>query len=599
MVTAHLGMKFVGHDTAAFLVLPHRRQVFGLSTERITRVKHDNLFPLPTIATLIAEAGDALSDVEQVHCVNSFSSHRHRLYPVEKYETDLMERQTALPPTRSRLHSTARLDPSSGAMPEYEMVHYTMLRHLLPMFPMAKVSLHHLDHEYCHARSSYDFSPFDRALVLTMDGSGDHGVFSRAYLGQAGKLRQIGWSSSSHRVSIDGVAASLSQPCSLGGIYSCFTAFLGFKPNSEEGKVEALAAWGRKIPGLYDALKSACRVSPDHHAIELHPELLDRALRRPLPPLGSENASADIAATIQSFTEDILVEYVSHLLRHTGANALCLSGGVFANVLVNMRLAELVENRVYIAPAMGDEGSAQGAASASYLAQKGERDDPRWLRELTMPYFGRSYDRRQVQDALSKHSAQINIDEPGDDLAANISRRIEAGQIGALFQGRSEFGPRALGNRSIIASPRETRIRDRINLRIKRRPNFQPVCPAILTDELTRLFPSAYPNKHMTCAFRMKPEFHDTLPAAIHVDGTSRVQFVDESDNALLYAILRQLQQTSGFGVALNTSFNIHGRAMVEDPLQAMTDFLDSELDFLAIEGLLVTRSQLRPHTLR
>ena len=263
---------------------------------------------------------------------------------------------------------------------------------------------------------------------------------------------------------------------------------------------------------------------------------------------------------------------------------------MFANVLVNMRVAALVENRLYVAPAMGDEGSAQGAAVAMMIETAGETGDSAWLRDHTMPYFGLAYQRSQVIAALDRCSDQLDFCDVGECLSREVARRIFDGQIGALFQGRSEFGPRALGNRSILANPMKSESKDRINSQIKRRPSFQPVCPTVLEEEMSRLFDAAYPNKHMSCAFMMKREYWSALPSAIHIDGTSRAQLLSASDNPLLHSILLHLKSLSGFGVVLNTSFNVHGRAMVESPDDAIRDFLDSGMDFLAIEGVMVTR---------
>lgn len=589
MVTAYLGTKFDGHDTAAFLLLPHHQEAYGLSTERLTRVKHDRLFPVCAIKRIAEEAGSALSSVDRICCANSFLSHRTRIYALDHYDRNVdLRRQNSSGVLRK---VSDRLQLQSARI-EFGTLHEIILLHVRQIFPNARVSLSHFDHEYCHARSSYDFAPIDDALVLTMDGSGDNAAFSRAYRGSGGALTPVASSYSPQRLRDPRMGRSFSAPCSLGGIYAYFTYLLGFLPNSEEGKLEALAAAGREIPSLYEAMTGAWSIDADLSLL-LNAQQLESAINYYLrPDVGVEADPADLAATVQLFLEDVIVAYTSRLLEHTGLKGLCLSGGVFANVLLNMKIADLVGGRMYVAPAIGDEGSAQGAASASLIADVGVGAQSAWLGSLSMPYFGTSYCRSRMVDALDQYQSRVvMVGNCGGNLAAEVARRVHAGQIGALFQGRMEFGPRALGNRSILASPRDLRFKDRINSQIKRRPPFQPVCPAVLLSEMSRLFPSAHPNRHMTCAFHLAQEHLLALPGAVHIDGTSRVQFVGPDDNKFLYDLLFEMQALSGYGVILNTSFNIHGKAIVESPEDAIEDFLDAGMDFLVMEGILVQRA--------
>lgn len=588
MVTAYLGVKFDGHDTAAFLLIPHRQEAYGLSTERLTRVKHDRLFPVCAIERIAEEAEDALSRVDRICCANAFLSHRTRIYALDQYERDVESRWRGL---RGGRQEALDGPVALGARLQFGTLHEIILLHVRRIFPGAKVNLGHFDHEYCHARSSYDFAPIEDALVLTMDGAGDGGVFSRAYRGSGGSLTPVASSHSPDRLRCPSVERPFSAPCSLGGIYAYFTHLLGFMPNSEEGKLEALAAAGRPVASLYTSMARAWGIGADL-SLQLDTECLELAIKACVAPDGALEADpADLAATVQRFLEDVVIAYARHLLKVTGSEALCLSGGVFANVLLNMRMADLVDGRMYVAPAMGDEGSAQGAASASLVADVGVGGDTAWLRGLSMPYFGTSYSRAQVIAALDRHRSSLLIDDDVGDIAGEVVRRVHAGEIGALFQGRMEFGPRALGNRSILASPRDLCFKDRINAHIKRRPPFQPVCPAVLRGELQRLFPPAYPNPHMTCAFPMEQEHQAALPGAAHIDGTSRVQFVGPDDNELLYDILLRMRVATGYGVILNTSFNIHGKSIVESPEDAIEDFMAAGMDFLMIEGILVRRA--------
>jgi len=579
-VKAFLGTKFEGHDTAAFLLVPGSRSAFGVATERLTRVKHDRLTPLRAILHVAACAGNDRDYIDEVVCANSFSSHRDRLVRSATYLEHLECR--AITPSDIEI-------AFAKSAPALESLHSAMQRALALIFPDKHVTLRHFDHEYCHARSAFHLSSFEEALVVTLDGSGDYGVFSRVYLASGRNLRELAASRCDLRISVDTAGREFSQPASLGGLYAYFTHLIGYEANCEEGKVEALAAFGRPIPEITTALQKACFLSVEKRRLELDPVGLEALIV--LTQAGAEERQrADFAATMQNFLETLACEYISLLVQTTGTRALCVSGGVFANVLLNMRLAELVDE-IYVAPAMGDDGSAQGAAIAAWLHEE-PGADLEWLASTVMPYFGAVPDRSALAGALDKYKNAIDVETLGSNGAALVAGRLAAGEVGALYHGRSEFGPRALGNRSILASASRGKMRRRINLDVKRRPPFQPVCPAMLKQERQRLFERAYDNVHMTCAFEMKAEHREALADAIHVDGTARVQFVDSTTNPFLHEILLQMKERTGYGVVLNTSFNLHGRAMVETPNDALRDFLDAGLDFLAIEGLLVTAKQ-------
>jgi carbamoyltransferase len=205
-----------------------------------------------------------------------------------------------------------------------------------------------------------------------------------------------------------------------------------------------------------------------------------------------------------------------------------------------------------------------------------------------MPYFGSSFKKEEIEKELIKSS--LKYEYLGDEAYKKGAKKIVEGKIGAIFQGRTEFGPRALGNRSIIASVQDRDIQKKINSSIKNRPLFQPFCPSILAEEKERLFEKAYLNKHMTIAFRLKEEFKEDIPGSIHIDSTARVQFVEEKDNPNYYNLIKEVKNLTGFGVIINTSFNKHGRTMVLNPKQAIIDFLDTNLDFMIMEGFWVSR---------
>ena len=236
---------------------------------------------------------------------------------------------------------------------------------------------------------------------------------------------------------------------------------------------------------------------------------------------------------------------------------------------------------------MGDEGVAVGSALLKAL-EMGE--DISWVKENYMPYFGNRLEKPEIEEAIKFYSHQVNSSYIGDKWYKDAARSIAEDKIVAIVQGRMEFGPRALGDRSILANPTNPEIRTKINLTVKRRPKYQPFCPSILEEERERLFEQSFPHKHMAIGFRIKKEFHDKIPSAIHVDGTARPQFVEHDDNPNYYKLLKEVKELTGFGVLINTSFNLHGRTIVHTAKDAILDFLDCNIDELYLEGYKITR---------
>lgn len=270
---------------------------------------------------------------------------------------------------------------------------------------------------------------------------------------------------------------------------------------------------------------------------------------------------------------------------------MCFSGGTFANVKLNMAIFEKsgIKNQ-YIIPAMSDSGAAVGALilrlnelgliSFNTFKQKHHQ----------MPYWGSKATEQEIKNAIAKFSDLISVQDLGPGWPEIIATMVCDGKIGGIFHSRCEYGPRALGNRSILADPRRQDSKERLNKVIKGRPLFQPFCPSILEEDRLELFEYSYPNKHMTCAFKMKDCYVKEFPSSVHIDGTGRPQFVEESDNPNFYRLLKKVKAIISKGILINTSFNKHGRTMVLKPEHAITDFIDSQMDFLCIEGKLITR---------
>lgn len=611
----YLGINFEDHDTAVFFMDPEKKDVFAISTERITRFKHDKIFPIPALEKYLEYSGINPASVSRIVCGNPKLMQKSRRYRLNAYEQEMhlreligekylkgykagLNRFMTMSGFKQSLYLLSkgqyRKHRNIEKSTETEFQIHILQRVLKTYFPNAVIDLQYFDHEECHAISSYVTSPFDdEALLITMDGHGDHNCFSRSYVVRNQTIKQVSECTSPEKFFyFTGKYTNYWEECSIGGMYTYFTYMLGFTPHADEGKVEALAAFGSHENEVYEKLSMCFKVreKPDNIDIEIRKEDAELLFSQDeFNRFIKTYKKEDIAAAIQKFLEELMLEYIRRLMEKTGIRKLCFSGGVFANVILNLRVFEELTEDLYIIPAMADDGSAEGACYAAYLKDSHTLSDLSWMKDKYMPYYGTSYTREQILKSLQTEQG-IRIQDVYEQWPEKAAELVASGQVGAIFHGRMEWGPRALGNRSIIADCRDPEITKKINGSIKNRPLFQPFCPSILEEDRERLFEKSYPNKHMTCAFRMKQEHRDKIPASVHVDGTGRAQFVEEQDNPMYYRYLKELKRLSGYGVSINTSFNKHGRTIVETPKDAMRDFLDTNMDFVIIEGYLILR---------
>jgi carbamoyltransferase len=440
-------------------------------------------------------------------------------------------------------------------------------------------TVHFYDHHLCHAAAAYYFSPFsvtDKALAFTIDGCGD-GHFSKLHLFHGTSRRRVGAS----RVNETGT-----DLISIGFMYANFLDALAPAGIAEEGNLTALAAYGEADATLYRELRETVIVTSERFEFDASRTLpfLDKPA---LAARARRIGDANFAATVQTWLENIVVEHLAMAREAHGVENLCIAGGVAANVAMNQHVYERAGfKRLFVFPAMGDEGIAAGSAA---LCAVNAGEDIRWLSAMTMPYFGHRVSRDEIESALRKHPSLV-FEDLGPAWPERAAEAVALDRIIGVVSGRMEYGPRALGNRSILANPALAATRERINVRVKRRPAFQPCCPSILEEERERLFEASFPHKHMAIAFRMRDAFRAALAGAVHVDGTARAQFVERSDNPEFHRLLERLRELTGFGAAINTSFNLHGRAIVRTAEDAIRDFLDCGIDELYMEGIRVVR---------
>jgi carbamoyltransferase len=418
-------------------------------------------------------------------------------------------------------------------------------------------------HHRAHAASAYLAAPFREAAVMVADGRGERTSYLAGH-------------------AVDGalqVLRTVPLPDSLGLFYEEATEHLGFRRSSDEYKVMALASYGEPVhrPQLRRHV-----FATDDGGFVTRP--VDWPLLAPsgLGEDGWTERDANLAASVQRVLEDVLLELSQWLHRETGADALVAAGGVALNCVANSRIVDASPfSRMWVQPAAGDAGTALGAAL--YVAHA--------LGDSVQPFataaLGREWDDDELAHTLE--TAAVPYERPAD-LAASVAEIIARDGIVAWVQGRSEWGPRALGHRSLLANPSRPENLTRLN-DVKGREQFRPVAPMVLLERAAEIFDGPIPSPYMLFTHRVRPEWRARIPAVVHVDGTARIQTVDAADEPLLATMLRALARRTGVPVCVNTSLNTAGRPMVDSPRDALECFGSSPIDALAIGPYLLRRA--------
>ncbi|MEK7389109.1 MAG: carbamoyltransferase C-terminal domain-containing protein [Elusimicrobiota bacterium] len=444
-------------------------------------------------------------------------------------------------------------------------------------------------HHLAHAASCFYLSGFDNALILVSDGSGER-QSATVYLGQGNKIRML------REISVDD---------SLGLLYAVFTHYLGFSLFLDEFKVMGLASYGdprtyrqafSDIVRLQDdggyavSLLSANRSPEQRESFSESLKSLAEIFGPPrLPGAAIEPRHQDIARGLQDSLERALIHILSHYKKETGAENLCLSGGVALNCRANAAIKQALHvSGMFIQPAAGDDGTALGAA----LYARAQHMPSGHFGRMSMPYWGPSFRAERIARALRQHGGlRFRRLRSGEAVATEAARRIAGGQIVAWFQGGMEFGPRALGHRSILGDPRDARVRDRLNAAVKGRDSFLPFAPAVISEKASTYFHVApgdeHEYAHMLLVARVRAEWTGRLAAVTHVDDSARVQIVSRAANPRFWNVIRRFGSISGVPILLNTSLNLSGEPIVCTPEDAVSTFLRGRLDALVIGNFL------------
>jgi len=460
-------------------------------------------------------------------------------------------------------------------------------RELVSFFGTSEVPpLRFFPHHAAHAATAYYVSPFDDALIVTIDGSGDSQC-ATVWLGTGDRMELI------HEVEI---------PDSLGWFYAAITEYLGFQAYDGEYKVMGLAAYGQPNRQFREALERVVPLADDGWSYHVRPEFIHhgphthsdrftdhlvsllglppRQGRSPLEPLHEA-----LAFEAQRLLEDRVLRLLQHFRMETGRTRLCLAGGVALNVKMNGRIRQSgLFDDMFVFPIPSDSGSAIGAALGVYRELTGRRPKP-----LEHLYLGPSFSDEEIELQLKSCGIAYRV---CDDIAEATADLLAQGKVVGWFQGRMEAGPRALGARSILADPRAIDSRDRVNAAIKFREYWRPFCPSLIETAAPRFMRDATPAPFMITAFEATEAAARLCPAVVHVDGTMRAQTVNGEANPRFYALLKAFERRTGVPVLLNTSFNVKGEAIVCTPRDALRTFWSTGLDALAIGRCLIEKPQ-------
>jgi len=562
-----LGLNF-SIDSAAGIV-GREGIVAAASEERFNRDKHTRSFPQGALNFCLTQAGLALTDVDAVAFFWN---------PGEHLEGFNVRRAAAWRHHTEYLVNVPNyllsLVANAGKPNAVEYVYQE-----LALKGQKSLRIYYVDHHLAHAAASFFVSPFEEAAILTQDGYGETTctLLARGRGTTITPLRRIRF------------------PHSLGAFYAAITQYLGHRANWSEGKVMALAAYGK--PTYYDRLRQLVRFDDGSVEVDLSyfSYYMERKRRytekfvaefgperRPDEPLDQRHY--DIAASAQKVLEEAMLALARWLHGKTGLKRLCLGGGVALNSVANGRiLREGPFEEVFIQPAAGDEGSSVGAALYVYHSLFRQR------REYVMShaFLGPEYSDSEIEGELREWGLRYRR---CDDIAGVSARLLADGNFLGWFQGRMEFGPRALGARSILADPRRQDAKDALNARVKHREAYRPFAPTVLEEACGEYFSCSYPSPFMLLVYDVRPEKRAVLPAVTHADGTARVQTIREDQHPVYHRLVKVFGERTGVPVVLNTSFNFRGEPIVMTPRDAVRCFATTGLDALAIGSFLVTK---------
>jgi carbamoyltransferase len=569
-----LGINAYDHDVSACL-LRNGEIAFAILKERITRMKHASGFYQEVVDYCLNAEGIRLDDVDLVvrNCY---------VLPVD----DLEQRLTYM------------------EMPFYLAEHEREQAKHHPLFNAQSNKLVNISHHLAHAYSGFAACPFEEGVVMVVDGVGGYrSDVMEAFPPSSDTVPLARESESYYRFSgsrLEAIKKVWLEPsrgflsdefynmAGLGALYSRVSTYV-FGDWNKCGELMGLAPYGRPhaVKPFLQMENGDLKVAPWPPEYN-QPWLTETSDDRKWESSPSMKHWEDLAWQIQEDTEQVLLARTRWLRESTGAKNLCIAGGVGLNCVANGKLArESGFENVWVQPAAGDDGIAIGCAYYGHLAIQGK---PR-THVIKHAFYGKPYRDEEVKDAVSKRMVRlVSRSTPSPDICKETAKILADGNIIGWFQGRSEFGPRALGNRSILADPRTPEMKDILNSRVKFRQPFRPFAPIVLKERADEIFLGPGDSPYMLMAKHVAPEWKDKIPAIVHVDGTARVQTVAEDENPILYRLLKEFDALTGVPVLVNTSFNIKGEPIVETPEDAIQCFLGTGIDYLILHDLVMSK---------
>lgn len=599
-----MGISAFYHDSAAVIIIDGKI-IAAAQEERFTRIKHTAVFPVNAIKFCLEYSGCSIDELDSIVFYDKPFLKFERL--LESYYAfapkGLLSFLKAIPVwSKEKLFLKKQIFDGLARIEKYDR------KKLILLFP---------EHHISHAASAFYPSPFKEAAILTIDGVGEWATASICY-GKDNRITML---------------KEMRFPHSVGLLYSAFAYYLGFRVNSGEYKLMGLAPYGNPVAEqtsefIEKITQNLVSIKEDG-SIWLNQDYFDYSAGLKMvkqkkwqklfgfPPVKTdekiEQKHCNLAYSIQKITEDIVLKMAKEAKRITGSDNLCMAGGVALNCVANGKLLkENIFKNIFIQPAAGDAGGALGAAQvAHYIFFNEKRVVSAEMDEMQGAYLGPYYSDKEVLLTLKKFKSVFREIDIFDDLCSEVADLLDKGNVVGWFQGRMEFGPRALGNRSILGDARNTEMQKRLNLKIKYRESFRPFAPAVLSEDSEIYFDIPAPSPYMLLNCEVKKERRNNLPdnyhsldlwdklyylrsdiqAVTHLDFSARVQTVHKETNLIFWKLLNAFRKRTGYGVIVNTSFNVRGEPIVCTPEDAFKCFMRTEMDYLVINGFLLKKT--------
>jgi len=568
-----LGISCYYHDSSAAL-LKDGEIVAAVAEERFTRKKHDISFPINAINYCLKNQNITINDIDYIGFYEK---------PLIKFERVLSQHLETFPYSFKIFLSS---------MPSWLSEKLKVIKTIKKKLKY-KGDVLFIEHHLAHAASSFLVSPFKKAAILTIDGVGE-------------------WTTTTYGIGEENCINLIKEirfPHSLGLLYSAITAYLGFTVNNSEYKVMGLSSYGvmnREKNAYYKKLKKVIDVKDDgsyrldmnyfayHYTDRMPSKKLCKLLGGPTRKKESKiiRRHKNIAAALQMLTEEIIIKILNHVYKITKCDNIVLAGGVALNSVSNGKILKNTPfKKIWIQPDPGDGGTSIGVATYIYYAILNHKRN--FI--LENPYIGPEFSKEEIKSFFDKNRIRYAEFKNKKEMIKTVAKLIYENKIIGWFQGRMEWGPRALGSRSILANPCNPKMKDTLNFKVKHRESFRPFAPVVCEDDALKYFecddPIPEPTNFMLMVYPIKKIWHKKIPSVTHVDGSGRLQIIKRKQNPTYYDLIKEFGKLSDIPILINTSFNVRGEPIVCTPLDAYNCMMKTEMDYLVMDKFLIKRS--------